>query len=193
MRRVHLHRETSETNIDIALDLDASDAGEISTGIAFFDHMLTSMARHGRFGFSCRAKGDLSVDVHHTIEDVGIVFGQALKEAIGEGRGISRFAHAIVPMDESLATVALDCGGRGYLVYRGAFSHPRVGGVEREIFEHFFYSLCIRAGITAHMMMEGKNDHHKCEALFKAFGIALGLATRLGEDASRVPSTKGVI
>ncbi|MCU0632782.1 MAG: imidazoleglycerol-phosphate dehydratase HisB [Methanolinea sp.] len=193
MRHVHIHRETRETSIDVSLDLDSSNGGEISTGIAFFDHMLTSMARHGQFGLSCRAEGDLDVDVHHTVEDTGIVLGQAFREAIGEGKGITRFAHALIPMDESLATVALDCGGRGYLVFRGAFSHPRVGGIEREIFEHFFYSLCIKAGITAHLAMEGKNDHHKCEALFKAFGIALGLATRIGKDTHKVPSTKGIL
>ncbi len=193
MRCVTLTRKTKETSIDLVLDLDSPGRGEISTGIAFFDHMLTAMATHGRFGLSCRAKGDLEVDVHHTIEDTGIVLGQAFRDAIGDGRGITRFSHAIIPMDESLATVALDCGGRGYLVYRGAFAHPRVGGIEREIFEHFFYSLCIHGGITAHLAMEGKNDHHKCEALFKAFGIAIGAATRLGGDADHVPSTKGVL
>jgi len=192
MRRVHIQRETGETCIEITLDLDTPFEGEITTGIAFFDHMLTSMTRHGHFGLSLTAEGDLKVDAHHTIEDTGIVIGQALKESIGEGKGITRFSHAIVPMDESLATVALDCGGRGYLVFRGTFSHPHVGNVEREIFEHFFYSLCIKAGITAHLSMEGKNDHHKCEALFKAFGIALGRATRIEYDTNKVPSTKGV-
>lgn len=191
MRRVQNHRETRETSIEIILDLDNPVEGEVSTGIAFFDHMLTSMARHGHFGLSLVAQGDLEVDSHHTIEDTGIVLGQAFREAIGEGRGITRFSHAMVPMDEALATVAIDLGGRGYLVFRGAFSHPRVGGVEREIFEHFFYSLCVRGGITAHLTMEGKNDHHMCEALFKAFGIALGSATRIGQDADQIPSLKG--
>lgn len=191
MRRVQNHRKTRETSIDITLDLDNPEGGKISTGIAFFDHMLTSMAKHGRIGLSLVAEGDLEVDTHHTIEDTGIVLGQAIKEAIGEGKGIARFSHAIVPMDESLATVALDLGGRGYLVFKGSFSHPRIGGVEREIFEHFFYSLCVRGGITAHLSMEGKNDHHMCEALFKAFGIALGSATRIGADCDHIPSIKG--
>lgn len=193
MRRVQTHRETRETCIDMTLDLDGPVSGDITTGIAFFDHMLASMARHGRIGLSLVAKGDLDVDAHHTIEDAGIVLGQALKEAVGDGKGITRFSHAMVPMDDSLATVALDFGGRGYLVFNGSFSHPRVGGVEREIFEHFFYSMCIKSGITAHLSMEGKNDHHKCEALFKAFGIALGGATRIGDEPGSVPSTKGII
>lgn len=191
MRRVQNQRKTRETSIDIVLDLDNPEGGEISTGIAFFDHMLTSMAKHGRIGLSLVAQGDLEIDAHHTIEDTGIVLGQAIQEAIGDGKGIARFSHAIVPMDESLATVALDLGGRGYLVFRGSFSHQRVGGIEREIFEHFFYSLCIRGGITAHLSMEGKNDHHMCEALFKAFGIALGSATRIGPDCDNIPSIKG--
>lgn len=191
MRRVQNQRKTRETSIDIVLDLDNPEGGEISTGIAFFDHMLTSMAKHGRIGLSLVAQGDLEIDAHHTIEDTGIVLGQAIQEAIGDGKGIARFSHAIVPMDESLAIVALDLGGRGYLVFRGSFSHQRVGGIEREIFEHFFYSLCIRGGITAHLSMEGKNDHHMCEALFKAFGIALGSATRIGPDCDNIPSIKG--
>ncbi len=191
MRRAEVIRETNETRIALELDLDDPGSGDIATGIAFFDHMLTSMARHGHFFLSCRAEGDLDVDAHHTIEDTGIVLGQALRQAIGDGKGIVRFAHALIPMDEALACAALDCGGRGYLVFKGEFSHQKVGGVEREIFEHFFYSVCIRGGITANLSMEGKNDHHKCEALFKAFGIALGQATRTGPWPQTIPSTKG--
>jgi len=193
MRRVHRTRKTKETSIDIILDLDSPHEGEIATGIAFFDHMLSAMATHGGFSLSCSARGDLEVDSHHTIEDTGIVLGQAFRDAIGEGRGIVRFAHAIIPMDESIATAALDCGGRGFLVFKGCFFHPRVGGIEREIFEHFFYSICVHAGITAHLAIDGKNDHHKCEALFKAFGIAVGAATRLREDTQKIPSTKGIL
>lgn len=193
MRRAELARETRETRIEIVLDLDSSETGEIKTGIPFLDHMLDSMSRHGHFFFSCRAEGDLDIDSHHTVEDVGIVFGQALRQAIGDGKGIVRFAHALIPMDEALACAALDCGGRGYLVFRGEFAHPRIGGLEREIIEHFFYSVCIRGGVTANLSMEGKNDHHKCEALFKAFGIALGKATRPGPRPADVPSTKGTL
>jgi imidazoleglycerol phosphate dehydratase HisB len=130
------------------------------------------------------------VDCHHTIEDIGIVLGDALKQVISDGKGIRRFAHAVIPMDESIATVALDCGGRGYLVFTGAFGNKAVGTIPSDIFEHFFYSLCNRAGITAHIAFTGKNDHHQCEAVFKAFGIALGEALSLSGKKG-VPSTKG--
>jgi imidazoleglycerol-phosphate dehydratase len=193
MRNGKQERETRETCIRVAVHLDEAGDVEVSTGIAFFDHMLQAMARHGRFGLNCQARGDLDVDTHHTIEDVGIVLGQALRKAFGQGRGMTRFSHSIVPMDEALATVALDCGGRGYLVFEGAFAHPKVGGIEREIFEHFFYSLCIHGGITAHILFHGKNDHHQCEAVFKAFGIALEKATRISGDRNEIPSTKGTL
>jgi len=193
MRRAQVARETNETRIALELDLDSTGNGEIATGIPFFDHMLASMSRHGHFLLACRADGDLGVDAHHTIEDVGIVLGQAIREAIGDGKGIVRFAHALVPMDEALACAALDCGGRGHLVFRGEFANSTIGGVERELFEHFFYSVCIRGGISANLSMEGRSDHHKCEALFKAFGIALGQATRIGPWPATVPSTKGTL
>ena len=138
----------------------------------------------------CTAKGDLHVDCHHTIEDIGIVLGDAVKQVMGDGKGIRRFAHAVIPMDESIATVALDCGGRGYLVFTGTFGNKAVGTIPSDIFEHFFYSLCNRAGITAHIAFTGKNDHHQCEAVFKAFGIALGEALSLSGKKG-VPSTKG--
>ena len=145
MRNVTLARETGETKI--ALTLQPGQNGKISveTGIPFFDHMLTGLAKHGGFDLTCRATGDLGVDCHHTIEDVGIVIGDAVKQAIGDGRGIRRFAHAIIPMDESLAQVALDCGGRGYLVYSGAFGSRTLGNIPTDLFEHFFYSLCMHA------------------------------------------------
>ncbi len=129
MRRAQVARETNETRIALELDLDSTGNGEIATGIPFFDHMLASMSRHGHFLLACRADGDLGVDAHHTIEDVGIVLGQAIREAIGDGKGIVRFAHALVPMDEALACAALDCGGRGYLVFRGEFANSTIGGV----------------------------------------------------------------
>jgi len=193
MRRTQVARETNETRIALELDLDSPGSGEIATGIPFFDHMLASMSRHGNFFLACRADGDLGVDTHHTIEDIGIVFGQAIRKAIGDGKGMVRFAHALIPMDEALACAALDCGGRGYLVFRGEFANATIGGVERELFEHFFYSVCIRGGISANLSMKGRSDHHKCEALFKAFGIALGQATRIGPWPATVPSTKGTL
>jgi imidazoleglycerol-phosphate dehydratase len=191
MRNVTEKRETKETKISISVNPDGSGTISADCGVPFFDHMLNAMARHGGFDLTCTAKGDLGVDCHHTIEDIGIVLGEALKKVIGDGHGIQRFAHAIIPMDESLATVVLDCGGRGYLAYTGTFGNKTIGTIPVDIFEHFFYSLCIRAGITAHIMFSGKNDHHKCEAVFKAFGIALGEALSMSRDKKMIRSTKG--
>jgi imidazoleglycerol-phosphate dehydratase len=191
MRNVNVKRETKETNITIKLNPDGTAKVSVDSGMPFFDHMLTAMAKHGGFDLTCIAKGDLGVDCHHTIEDIGIVFGDAVKQAIGDGRGIQRFAHAIIPMDESIATAVLDCGGRGYLVFTGTFGNRTIGNIPADIFEHFFYSLCTRAGITAHVAFSGKNDHHQCEALFKAFGIALGQALSMSGDKKIIRSTKG--
>ncbi len=188
-----ISRKTSETDIAVFLDFQGSGKADISSGIPFFDHMLTAMARHGRFDLRIRARGDLAVDLHHTIEDTAIVLGEAIRAAIGEGRGIRRFSHAIVPMDESLATVALDCSGRGYLVFQGCFTHKTIGGIEQDVFEHFFHSLCSRAGLNVHIVFYGKNDHHQAEALFKAFGIALGEAVAVVPGRTDIPSTKGVL
>jgi imidazoleglycerol phosphate dehydratase HisB len=190
MRIVDVKRETNETKIFVKLSPDGAGIVAVESGVPFFDHMLTAMAKHGGFDLSCTAKGDLQVDCHHTIEDIGIVLGEAVKQLMGDGRGIQRFAHAIIPMDESIATVVVDCGGRGYLVFTGTFGNKAVGTIPSEIFEHFFYSLCTRAGITAHIAFAGKNDHHQCEAVFKAFGIALGEALTLSGKKG-VPSTKG--
>jgi imidazoleglycerol-phosphate dehydratase len=191
MRNVTVNRETKETKIMIKLNLDGTGKVSVESGVPFFDHMLTAMAKHGGFDFTCTAKGDLGVDCHHTVEDIGIVLGDAVKQAIGKGQAMQRFAHAVIPMDESLATVALDCGGRGYLVFTGGFGNRSIGTIPVDIFEHFFYSLCTRAGITAHIMFSGKNDHHQCEAVFKAFGIALGQALALNGDTKMIRSTKG--
>jgi imidazoleglycerol-phosphate dehydratase len=191
MRNVEVTRETKETNIRIRLNPDGTGKVSVDSGVPFFDHMLTAMGRHGGFDLDCTAKGDLAVDCHHTVEDIGIVLGDAIKQAIADGKGIRRFSHAIIPMDESLAQVALDCGGRGYLVWHGSFGNKVVGTIPSDIFEHFFYSLCTRAGITAHITFSGKNDHHQCEAAFKAFGIALGDALSISGDKKMVRSTKG--
>ncbi len=191
MRIVEIARETKETKIQIRFNPDGTGNVKIDSGIPFFDHMLTAMGRHGGFDLDCSAKGDLAVDCHHTIEDAGIVLGDAIKKAIADGSGIRRFSHAIIPMDESLAQVALDCGGRGYLVWHGSFGNKVVGTIPSDIFEHFFYSLCTRAGITAHITFSGKNDHHQIEAVFKAFGIALGDALTISGDKKTVRSTKG--
>jgi len=190
MRSVTVKRDTKETKIVLKLNADGTGKVAAESGVPFFDHMLTSMAKHGGFDLSCMAHGDLAVDCHHTIEDIGIVLGDAVKQVMSDGRGIKRFAHAVIPMDEAIATVALDCGGRGYLVWNGTFGNKAVGTIPSDIFEHFFYSLCNRAGITAHIAFTGRNDHHQCEAVFKAFGIALGEALSL-TGKKGVPSTKG--
>jgi len=193
MRKAEVKRKTKETEIHVILKLD-SRAGTCKavTGIGFLDHMLESCSRHGGFDLSVTAVGDLEVDPHHTIEDVGIVLGQAVKKAVGDGTGIRRFAHAIVPMDEALATVALDYSGRGYLAFKATFGMQQIGGVPTDLVAHFFWSCCSHAGLTAHISASGMNDHHQCEAIFKAFGIALGQALEVREGRMDVPSTKGV-
>jgi imidazoleglycerol-phosphate dehydratase len=193
MRIAEISRKTRETEISVRFVLEGTGNSTINTGLPFLDHMLDAMTRHGRFDLTCTAVGDLHVDSHHTMEDVGIVLGEAIRKAVGEGRGIRRFAHAIVPMDESLATVALDCGGRSYLVYQGCYSAKVIGGIENDVFEHFFHSLCTKAGLNAHILFHGRNDHHQCEAVFKAFGIALSGAVQIVEGMSDIPSTKGVL
>jgi imidazoleglycerol phosphate dehydratase HisB len=193
MRTGKKSRKTKETDIEVRIDLDGSGDVVVATGIPFFDHMLGAMGRHGRMGLSVKAAGDLPIDSHHTVEDTGIVLGTALKKALGDGRGIRRFAHMAVPMDEAIATVTLDWGGRGYLVWEDTFSDAPLGGsVPGDLIEHFFYSLCINAGMTAHISIHGANDHHACEAAFKAFGIALANATAIDGKRDDIPSTKGV-
>ncbi|MFA5331835.1 MAG: imidazoleglycerol-phosphate dehydratase HisB [Methanoregula sp.] len=190
MKKSRISRKTAETDITVTLVPQGTGKVSVNTGVPFFDHMLTGMAKHGGFDLSCTAKGDLSVDCHHTIEDVGIVLGEAIKQSIGDGTGIRRFGHAIIPMDESIAQAALDCGGRSYLVYTGSLGNRTLGNIPSDLFEHFFYSLCTHAGITAHITFSGQNDHHQCEAAFKAFGVALGDALSPSGRKS-VPSTKG--
>jgi imidazoleglycerol-phosphate dehydratase len=192
MRRAEVHRATRETDIRLSLGLDGTGTARIETGIPFFDHMLESFARHGRFDLGVKAEGDLAVDAHHTIEDTGIALGKALAAAVGEGKGITRFADSAVPMDEALARVALDLGGRGYLVFEGSFSPAGPGGIPGDLIEHFFYSLCTNAGLTAHISLTGRSDHHVCEAAFKAFGRALRAAVAIDPAmGGEVPSTKG--
>jgi imidazoleglycerol-phosphate dehydratase len=193
MRRSERSRKTRETDITLSVNLDGSGDCTVDTGIPFFDHMLGSLGKHGRLDLAVRASGDLAVDAHHTIEDLGIVLGQALAEAVGDGRGITRFADVAVPMDEALARVAVDFGGRGYLVFEGAFSPAGPGGIPGDLIEHFFYSLCTNAGITANIAFSGRNDHHICEAIFKAFGRALRAAVALDPSESGIPSTKGTL
>lgn len=192
-RSAKITRATSETDIRLALDLDGSGKADIATGIGFFDHMLTAFARHGLFDLTVAAKGDLHVDFHHTAEDVGIVLGQALSRALGEKRGIVRFAHAVVPMDEALVDVAVDISGRPFLAWSVRFTAPKIGEMDTELFEEFFRALAFNAGITLHVTQKaGSNAHHVAEACFKAVARALRAAVsldpRLGDA---IPSTKG--
>ncbi len=193
MRRAELRRATNETEVALVLDLDGTGKADVRTGLAFFDHMLNAFARHGRFDLTVEAAGDLAVDAHHTVEDVGIVLGTALKQALGEGRGIRRFGFAAVPMDEALARCAVDCGGRAYLVYDAQFSGHTVGGMDVSLVRHFLESVCQHAGCTLHLQAYGRNNHHVVEAVFKAVGVALRSAVALEPGNESVPSTKGVL
>jgi imidazoleglycerol-phosphate dehydratase len=194
-RTATVRRETRETRVEVALNLDGSGKGDVVTGIGFLDHMLDSFARHARFDLTLRAEGDLHVDQHHTAEDVGIALGQALDRALGERRAIRRFGSATVPLDEALAMVAVDLGGRGWATIDLPFASPSVGGLPTEMIRHLLQSLAMDARMALHVrLLAGENDHHRAEATFKALARALDDATRPDprlQDA--VPSTKGVI
>jgi imidazoleglycerol-phosphate dehydratase len=190
-RSAKIERKTTETDIFLSVDLDGTGNAEISTGIPFFDHMLSLMAMHGLFDLTVRAKGDLEVDFHHTVEDVGIALGSAIKQALGDGAGIRRFGEALVPMDEALGRVVLDISGRPYLGYR-VKARGRIKDFSTELVESFFKAMADHAGITLHIdLLYGTNLHHIVEAIFKGFGRALDAASCLDERRSGVPSTKG--
>jgi imidazoleglycerol-phosphate dehydratase len=191
-RQSEMKRKTGETDICLTLNMDGTGASDIETGIGFFDHMLNLFARHGLMDLKVKAMGDLEVDAHHTVEDVGIVLGQAVKEALGEKKSIRRYGTAHVPMDEALAMVALDLSGRPFLVFDAQFSADRVGQMDTELVEEFFRAVAFHAGITLHIkVFYGSNNHHMIEAIFKAFGRALDEATRADERILGVMSTKG--
>ena len=192
MREATVTRNTRETQITVSVRLDGKGESEISTGIGFFDHMLTALSRHSGISMQVRTKGDLEVDGHHSVEDTGIVLGQALNEALGDKSGIARYGSAYIPMDEALSFCALDLSNRPYLVFRGEFTNQMIGSYDACLTEEFFRALAVNAGITLHLdMMYGSNDHHKCEALFKAFAHALKEAVQ--ETDGRVLSTKGAL
>ena len=191
MRKKTLSRKTSETDIKISLDLDGEGLFKVDTGIEFFNHMLDSFAKHGFFNLEVNAKGDTCVDDHHTVEDVGILLGEVYNEAIGDKKGIKRMAHAIVPMDDALATVAVDISGRSYSVLNIKFKKPKVGDLSTENVEHFFESFANSAKININAKVDGENDHHKIEALFKSFARALKDASTVEHES--IPSTKGVL
>ena len=190
-RSAKVSRKTKETNIAITLDLDASGQTSIETGIGFFDHMLTSLARTSLFNLAVQAKGDLYVDQHHTIEDVGIVIGQAFAQAVGDRKGIQRFASAFVPMDEALARVALDISGRGFLAFDGAIPENPALNFDTQMVEEFFRAFATNAWLTLHItILSGKNTHHIVEAIFKAVGLALRQAVKIDPRIEGVLSTK---
>ncbi|NLT11313.1 MAG: imidazoleglycerol-phosphate dehydratase HisB [Clostridiaceae bacterium] len=191
----NIKRDTKETQIEVRLNIDGRGQSDISTGIGFFDHMLTLLARHSGMDLFVKAVGDIQVDGHHTVEDVGIVVGKAIAEALTDKTGINRYGFFSVPMDETLANCALDISGRSFLVFRASFSGDRVGEFDTELAEEFFRALAFQAGITLHLSCEyGGNDHHKIEALFKAFARAFRIAVSIDPDFSdMIPSTKGVL
>jgi imidazoleglycerol-phosphate dehydratase len=194
-RRAEIARETSETRIRATLDLDGSGAATVATGIGFLDHMLTALARHGLLDLTLAAEGDLHIDFHHTTEDVGIVLGQAVRQALGDKRGIRRYGHALVPMDEALVEAAIDISGRPFLAWSVAFARDKVGAMDTELFEEFFRAFAMNAGITLHVTQKaGSNAHHVAEAAFKALARALRAAVEPDPRAGfAIPSTKGVL
>ncbi|WP_135468508.1 imidazoleglycerol-phosphate dehydratase HisB [Crenalkalicoccus roseus] len=194
-RRAMIARTTAETEIRAELSLDGTGRAEVETGIGFLDHMLTALARHALLDLRLQAKGDLHVDFHHTTEDVGIVLGQAIRQALGEKRGIRRYGHALVPMDEALAEAAVDISGRPFLAWSVPFARDKVGAMDTELFEEFFRAFAYNAGITLHLTLKaGGNAHHVAEACFKALARALRMAVEADPRApDQVPSTKGVL
>jgi len=192
MREATVTRSTKETQITVSVCLDGKGEYDIDTGIGFFDHMLTALSRHSGISMQIHVKGDLHVDGHHTVEDTGIVIGQALNEALGDKSGIARYGSAYIPMDEALSFCSLDLSNRPYVVFLGEFTNQMIGSYDACLTEEFFRALAVNAGITLHLnMCYGKNDHHKCEALFKAFAHALKAAVQ--ETDGTVLSTKGAL
>jgi imidazoleglycerol-phosphate dehydratase len=193
MRKGLIKRTTKETAIEVELDLDGRGTADISTGIGFLDHMLELLARHARMDLTVKAKGDLHIDHHHTTEDVGIALGQALRQALGEMRGITRFADVHMPMDETLTRVALDISGRPLLVFNAEFTRDKVGSFDTELVEEWFRAFAVNSGLTVHVMtLYGSNDHHIAESCFKGLARALRAATALDAHAlDEIPSTKG--
>ena len=194
MRTERITRKTAETDIDLEFSIDGSGETNISTGVGFFDHMLTLMTAHGLFDLSVTCQGDLEVDQHHTVEDIGIALGQAFYKAIGNKAGIQRYASLSIPMDESLATVHIDISGRPCLVYHVEGLKDKVGSFDTELAEEFFQAFVNQAQLTLHIQLEyGRNTHHMIEAIFKCFGRALDIASKKNERIQGVPSTKGVL
>jgi imidazoleglycerol-phosphate dehydratase len=193
-RKAECKRSTKETDITLSINLDGRGHNQIDTGIPFFDHMLDGFARHGLFDLEVKVIGDLEVDCHHTVEDTGIVLGQAILKALGEKAGIRRYGHFLLPMDEALALCAIDLSGRPYLKYDATFTVERLGGLDVEMVREFFYAVSYSAQMNLHLkILDGGNNHHMAEALFKAFGKALDMATMEEPRIKDVWSTKGTL
>lgn len=193
-RNGKINRQTKETDINLSLDIDGGGNYQIDTGIGFFNHMLALFARHGSFNLDLTAQGDLDIDAHHTVEDIGICLGRALKDALGDKAGVTRFGHALVPMDEALAMVAVDLSGRGYLAFDAFIPAAKIGDFDTELMEEFLHALAVNGEFTLHArLLCGGNSHHICEAFFKALGRALKDAVAFDIRTQGVPSTKGVI
>jgi imidazoleglycerol-phosphate dehydratase len=193
-RKAEVRRKTKETAIVLRLDLDGSGKHSIKTGIPFFDHMLSLLAYHSRMDLSLKAKGDIGVDAHHTVEDVGICLGDGIRRALGEAKGIQRYGMAMIPMDETLVSVALDFSMRPCLVFQMKLRRSKIGTFDPELIEEFFRALCNHSKITLHInLLYGRNSHHMVEAVFKGFGRALREAASFDERASQIPSTKGLL
>jgi len=195
MRTATIARTTSETSIEVTLNLDGTGKYDVSTGVGFFDHMLEQLSRHSLIDLTVRTKGDLHIDAHHTVEDTGIAIGQAFAQALGDKRGIRRYGEALSPMDETLTRVALDISGRPWTVWKVAFSQPVLGTMDTEMFGHFCHSFAQAAGITLHVeTLYGTNNHHIAESVFKGLARSLRMATEIdSRKADAVPSTKGVL
>lgn len=195
MRKGAINRKTQETGIKIALDLDGTGASDIATGIGFFDHMLNQLARHSLIDMTIRAEGDLHIDDHHTVEDVGIALGQALLKALGDKNGVTRYADCLLPMDETLTRVAIDVSGRSFLIFRAEFPTEKIGTFDTELVREFFQALAGNAGLTLHIeTLYGTNSHHIAESCFKGVARALKSAVAIDpRQADRIPSTKGTL
>ncbi len=195
MRKAAVTRKTNETEIAVELDLDGTGTAKVATGVGFFDHMLDQLARHSLMDMTVSAKGDLHIDDHHTVEDVGIALGQALKQALGDKRGLTRYADCLLPMDETLTRVAVDVSGRPFLVFRTEFPTAKIGTFDTELVREFFQAFAINGGLTLHIEnLYGANSHHIAESCFKGVARALGAALAIdAKQASRVPSTKGAL
>lgn len=194
MRSAQITRKTNETAIDLSINLDQTEPVLIETGVGFFDHMLTLFARHGRLSLEVKVKGDLEVDSHHTVEDVGIVLGQALLQALGKKEQINRYGTSFVPMDETLGLASLDLSGRSFLVFDAEFENPKLGIFDTELTEEFFRAFAFQSQMTLHLkIIHGKNSHHQIESLFKATGRALREAITINPEIEGVNSTKGML